>query len=255
MPRAAALSQTCHSSSVLGSEANARYHTHCAINAASSFTSRSCSLLILFQLPKRLAAEDIPRPGKPWQQWQWQHVLDVSSLSCSTAWSNGNQAAWAEAVWLFEVGNAGHLGLARRLSGFQDSKLFVLIKFCMWKKKKQLPEIISDSELQSLKASFPNNEKIYANIKEIRWWNCLGLRYFYPLLSLPSADRYVFLNTESLRQFVCLESLSPFQRALLSLSPLSVYDILKMFFASWCRLYSLLLREIFPQLPLSLLCL
>lgn len=118
----AALSQTCHCSSVLGTEANLRYCTHPAINAASSFTSRWCSLFRLFQAPKQLAAGDIPQPGKPWQQWQ--HVLDGSSLSCSTAQRNGNQAEWAEAVWFLEVGNAGHFGLPRWLSGFQGSKLF-----------------------------------------------------------------------------------------------------------------------------------
>lgn len=150
------------------------------ISAATSFTCRWCSPFIRFQLPKELAAEDIPWPGEPWQQWQWRHVLDVSAPSCSTAQSNGNQAEWAEAVWILEVGNAGHLGLARRQSGFQDSKLFVLIKFWMWEIN-QLPEIISVPELQSLRAFLPNNEKISADVKEIRRWNCLGL-IFLPII-------------------------------------------------------------------------
>lgn len=142
MPRAAALPHTCHSSTVPGSVANTRCHLRDAINIASSITSdrpgRWCPLFILFQLPKQLAVKEIPRwSGKP--QKQRQHTLAVSSLPCSATQSRGTQAERAEAVWLLELGDAGRFSLARRLSGFQDSKLFVQIK--LWMGEKNHPSL------------------------------------------------------------------------------------------------------------------
>lgn len=92
-------------------------------------------------------------------------ALDVSPLPCSAAWGKDTQAGRAEASWLVEVGHAGHFSLSRRLGGFQDSELFVLIKLWMWKRKKAFPEITSVSELQSLRVFFPSNAKISVDIK------------------------------------------------------------------------------------------
>lgn len=126
----AVLSQTCHSSSVLGSEANTCYCTHRAIDAALpspvgdvpysySSSSQNCWQQKIF-----------PGLGKP---WQWQHVLGVSSLSCSTAMGIGQPGRMSRSVWFVEVGNAGHLGFTGRLSGSKGSKLFCS-DIVSWKK-------------------------------------------------------------------------------------------------------------------------
>jgi len=117
---------------------------------------------------------EIPhRPGKPWQRG-----LDVSSLPCSHARSRGTRAGSAEAMGLLGAGDAGHSSLARRLGGFQDSKLFVQIKLRMWKKK---PHNIPWDNLcfwiTVLRSFSPNNAKLSVDIKERKDWITLILRY------------------------------------------------------------------------------
>lgn len=172
-PGAVALPHTCHAGTAPGSMANARRRLREAINAASSINSnrpgRWYAPFILFQLPKQLAAKEIPRwPGKP-QECQRRALDD---------------------------------------------------------------------------------------------WITLVLRYCYPLLSLASADRYDFfasLNTESLRQFACFKVSFPEGSLFLSLSPLSVCDILRFFiflFAHWCKpLCTAATFKILPQPLLPSLCL